>query len=817
MTIRKIGLDSLDDGSTVVVDTQSVAFDTQPDVPFKDRLTGIESAFPQTDLQQQEVQLEAGMIPILSGFPDNGRIVQDPKTKKLHYIADGYTSSNQDEIKSIMDMASKGDEVSPTQGAISRGKQWFMEEKMPKDYADHYGLPDWMGTVGTETGLLSQQFLSSLPFVGEYVDETMTDTPREKQIYERTKQDYASEYPERAIPAQLLGLGTGIYGGGLAVSSVADKFNKVKNVVQNAKKWYENLAPIQQKVVQVGGTSAAAGIEGFVYGSGKGDTADERTLNALSQGGMNAMITAPIALAFPIIGSLMNRFKGGKQQVEHIAAEFGIGIEASRMLKEAFESGMTLGEMIKQVERSGSEKMMVDATSAFERLLDATKGSSPGMSQKVDSAITGRVEGKSNVLQQDINTTFGVKPQGTTTVIEKVGKDSAGARGDAYAKAYDHVVDYKSTVGQKIKSVLNRVDPTDMEEAITEANKMLRDKGLTQFQVMARFDEFGNLSLEKDLNFVQLDYIKRGLDTLGTKIDNIGQPTPSAVRSQGQARDLRNAMVQSNPAYGGALAISQGKIKTQQAIVLGSKLLNMKTSLDDVKRMVRNASKEELAGAKQGIREQIEQVMSNAKTAAGTRTEQEVKEAMSAVNLMSSRANQDKLRLILGPRTTATMLRRLDEVKKSLEVQSGVRLGSPTQPRSEIYKQVDNLIKGGVWRSLIGHGDIKGGVSQIRDFLTGTGDDYFSSKRAQIFDELATILTSPKIVTKTKLDDGSEVIQEKTINQALEYLRKVSAGETLTKPQANFVLKHLKNAFESHGFALGTGIEAQREGLHPFK
>lgn len=765
-----------------------------------------------SEVQKTEAQLEQGMIPILKGLPDNGRILQDPKTKKLFYRSAGYATGNQDEVKAIIDNLRQGEDVAPTQEAISRGKQWFFDKKAPKQVSDYYGIPESVAQPATRAGLLGQQFLSGIGAKGSYFDEYLTDTPQEKQRYERIRQDFESEYPVQATTAQLAGLGTSIYGAGQAFGGATDKFKKLSNVVDNAKKWYQSLPPLGQRAVQVGGTSLGAGVEGLIYGAGKGDTSDERLVSAGQQGFMNTAITAPIAIAFPLVGNLINRFKPAQQQVEHIATEFGIGIESARMLREAFESGTSLGEMIKQVERSGNEAMMVDATKAFERLLDASKGSSAGMTQKVDSAITGRVEQKSSELQSDIDKTLGVKPEGTTTIIEQVGKSSAGARGDAYAKAYDHVVDYKSTVGQKIKSVLNRVDPTDMKEAITEANKMLRDKGLTQFQVMARFDEFGNLSLEKDLNFVQLDYIKRGLDTLGTKIDNIGQPTPSAVRSQGQSRDLRNAMVEGNPAYGDALALGQGKIKTQQAIVLGSKLLNPKTTLDDVKRMVSKASKDEFAGAKQGIREQIENIMSNAKTASGQGTEQAVKEAMTAVTAMSSRANQNKLRLILGDKTADAMFKRLDEVKKSLEVQTGVRLGSPTAPRQEIYKQVDEMIKGGGIKSFFS-GDPKTSITKMRDFLTGTGEHYYADQRAKIFNELATILTSPKIVTKTKIDGKSEAIQEKTIKQTLEYLSKVSAGETLTKPQASFVVKHIKNALESQGFAFGVGVESQRQGV----
>lgn len=759
----------------------------------------VDDFFEGSNVQVVEQETEQKMKPILDGLPDGGRILQDTNSGKLFFTSKGYSTSNQDEIKSIIDNIRKGESVAPTQEAISRSKQSFFEEKAPTQVAEYYGIPEEVAKPATRAGLLSQQFLSGGAGLGSYFDEALTSSPQEKQRYERLRKDFESEYPVQSTASQIGGLATSMVGGSQAFGGAVDKFKKLANVVNKTKNWYQSLPPLGQKSAQVGGTTAGAGIEGLIYGAGQGDTSDERTINALQQGGMNAVITAPIATAFPIIGSVINRFKPVQQQIDSIATEFGIGVEAARLLKEAFESGMSLSDMITQVERSGSEKMMVDATVAFERLLDASKTSSAGATQKVDSAVTGRVNRESDQLRSDLDRTLGVQPEGTQTILERVTKGTAPARSDAYAKAYDHVIDFQSNVGQKIKKVLNRVSPDEMKKAIKTANNLLRDKGLPQFQILAKFDNQGNLTINKDINFIQLDYIKRGLDKLGGEVDNIGQPTGNAVLARGQASDLRNALVESNPAYGEALALGQGKIKTQQAIVLGSKILNLRTSIDEVKNLVKNASKDELAGARQGIREQIENIMSNAKVASGQGTAQETKEAMTAVTAMSSRANQDKLRLVLGEKTANAMFKRLDQVKKALEVQTGVRLGSPTAPREQIVKSVEEMIKGGSLKSFFS-GDPKTAIAKMRDFLTGTGEEYYASRSAEIFDDITNILTSSKI-------------NGKSVTQALEYLQKVSSGETLTKPQANFVTKMIKNALESQGFAFGAGVEAQRLGL----
>lgn len=794
---RKTGLDSLEDEITEVVDTQSAVIDTQPQITRENRITGIGSAFTQTDLQKQEAQLEAGMISILKGLPDNGRIVQDPNTRQLYFISDGYTTSNQDEIKRIIDMASKGEQVQPTQEAISRGKQWFFEEKAPRQFEQYYGMPEGTGTLPTQAGLLSQQFLRGTAGSGSWFDEMLTDTPQEKQRYERLREDYAGEYPVSSTVAQLGGLGTSIVGGSQLFSG-AQKFNKIKDVVDNARKWYQSLPPLGQRAVQIGGTTLGAGAEGLIYGAGEGDTLDERTISALQTGGLNMAITAPIATVFPMIGSLVNRFKPIEQQAQQIATEFGIGVESARMIKQYFDNGLSLADMMQQVERSGNDALMVDATTAFERLLDASK-SAPSASEKVNQAITGRVEKQSEELGEEIDVTLGAKPQGTQTIIEKVGKETLGDRSVAYAKAYDHVIDFQSPKGQVIKSVLNRVDPKEMEKAITNANKMLRDKGWQPFQVMARFDKFGNLSLEKDLNMVQLDYIKRGLDSLGQEVNNIGQFTDDAIRAQGQARDLRNALVDHNPDYGKALAIGQGKIKTQQAIALGSKLLKENTTLDDVKRMVSGASKDELAGVKQGLREQIENIMSNAKVASGQKTEQEVKASMKLVTDLSSRANQDKVRLILGEATANALFKRLDQVKKSLEVQTGIRFGSPTQPRQEIIRQIDELVEGGAIKTFFLNNP-KTAFRKIGDFFVGKSEDYIYEERERVINDMVKVLSASDI-------------KGKTVEQALKYLDKVRRGETLTKPQASWLTTNIKKGLESQGVSLGVGVESQRQGV----
>jgi hypothetical protein len=725
--------------------------------------------------QEEQKKLEQNMKPILDGLPDKGRILQDRSTGKLHFVSDSYSTSNQDEIKSIIDEGMKGEVVNAGDEAVSRINK------------------DILSTM-PEAGLLSQQVIRGGMGGGSYGDEILTSDPAEQWKYEKTRKAYEDEYPERAYPAQIAGLGATTYlTGGLATGVGAAK--KVKDGVNVVKNWYSKLAPLAQKATQIGGTTALAGGEGLLYGSGDGNTLDERTINALQTGGLNAVITAPIATAFPIVGSLVNRFKLDTAQIGAISAEFGISVEASRFIKDAFDSGATLVEMMEKVARSGDERMIADANMAFTKLLDGAATVSPSLGAEVQKAVGDRVLNSSTKLGSDLDAGLGTQPQGTQTILDNVAESTKTARADAYDKAKAFPVNYKTPQGAEILRTLKLLD----KSTIDKVNKLFAMQGKKVRIKYTGVDKNGKLMFDELPNTEALDLLKRqldkvvegGTDPLTKNLLDIDIMVAEAARDS-----IRDNLKAINPAYAYALSQGQGKILTQKAILLGQKMLNDKTTADEVKIFMRNASKEEVKGVRQGLREQIENIMSNAKTASTTGRPEDVSEAMKLITTMSSRSVRLKVEQILGKKTSDAMFKRLDESRSAIELQAGTRTGSGTASRQEIMTLADKRLElGPIGTSFEGQ-PVKA-LQKLRDFFTGTGDDYFQARKEAMFREITDLLT--------KTGRGG-----KDVDTALEYLEKVRRGENLTKPQASYLTLVIKNGLTSTSAPIASGVSGQR-------
>lgn len=735
----------------------------------------VDDVFKGSTPQAEQRQVEQGMEVIMSGLPDGGRILMDKGSKQLHFVSRGYSTSNQDEIKQIIDEGKKGE-------VVDLGAE--AESKFTKDILGQ--LP--------ESGLLGQQFLHGLPAVGSYMDEAFTDTPLEKWKYEKTRKAYEQEYPERAYPAQIGGLVAGSYLTG-GVLSGASNLPKVKDAVQTVQKWYKNLPPLGQKATQIGGTSALAGTEGLIYGAGEGETLDERTINALQTGGLNTVITAGLSTAFPAIGSLMNRFNVDSEKISAIATEFNISVESARLIKDAFESGASITEMMEKVMRSGDERMIADANTAFTKLLDTAATVSPQAGEQVQKVVGERVTQTASQLGGDLDTALGVQPKGEKTIYDVISEGTKDARSEAYDRAFSVPVNYKSLQGQRILNTLQALP----KKTIDGINTLLSIRGVSQRIKYKGVDKNGNVKFTELPDARTLDLIKRELDSIAE-----GARDPMTQRITGinnmvadEARkSIRDNLKAINPYYADALAQGQGKILTEQAVQLGTRLLKDKTSVDEVKMFMRNASKEELAGVRQGLREQIENIMSNAKTASTTGREQDVSEAMKLITQMSSRSVRQKVEQILGKRTSDALFKRLDESRSALELQAGVRTGSATASRQEAIKGVEQMLERGPIGTLF-EGQPVLAVQKLRDFFTGTGEDYLQKRKEDIFKEVATVLT--------KTSKGG-----KDVDKALQYLEKVRRGENLSKPQASFLTLMIKNGLQSTTAPIVTGVGIQR-------
>ena len=734
----------------------------------------VDELFTGNNVQVTNQEAEKGLEPILSGLPDNGRILQDGNTGELHFVSDSYSTTNQDEIKAIIDRGRGGDVVNLGNEAVSRINK------------------DILSTM-PESGLLAQQFFHGGLGGGSWMDEMVTDNPADKWKYEKVQQAYQEEYPERAYPAQISGLGASTYlTGGLA--SGATKIPKVEKAVNTVKNWYNRLPPLGQRTAQVGGTTALAGGEGLVYGSGEGNTLDERTVNALQTGGLNAVITAPIATAFPIIGSLVNRFKLDDAQIGAISVEFGISVEASRFIKDAFDSGATLVEMMEKVARSGDQRMIADANMAFTKLLDGAATVSPSLGSEVQKVVGDRVTSSSAQLSSDLDTSLGVQPQGEKTIYDVITETTKGGRSDAYNKAFSVPVDYTSQQGQQILKTLQvlpqkTVDGINTLLAIRGKSQRLKYKGVKNGQI-----QYTELPDAETLDLIkrELDTIAEGArDPLTQNISGISNMVADEAR-----KAIRDNLKAINPHYADALSQGQGKILTQQAVKLGTKMMNNKTSLDEVKIFMRNASREEKMGVRQGLREQIENIMSNAKTASTTGRPEEVSEAMKLITDMSSRSVRLKVEQILGKKTSDALFKRLDESRSHIELQAGTRTGSGTASRQEIMTQADKMLERGPLGTFFEIQPLKA-AEKLRDFFAGTGDNYLQSRKEAMFKEITDLLT--------KTGSGG-----KDVDTALRYLESVRNGQKLSKPQASFLTLVIKNGLQSTSAPIATGVGIQR-------
>jgi len=735
----------------------------------------VDELFTGSNVQAVEREAEKGLEVILSGLPDEGRILRDKSTNKLHFTSRGYSTSNQDEIKRIIDEGKVGESVDL--GAEA-------ESKFTRDILGQ--LP--------ESGLLSQQFFHGMPGVGSWMDEMVTDNPLDKWRYEKTQQAYQEEYPERAYPAQIGGLATGTYLTGGALSG-ASKLPKAKDAVNTVMKWYQNLPPLGQTTAKIGGTSALAGGEGLVYGAGEGDTLDERTINALQTGGLNTAITATLSTAFPVIGNMMDRFNLDSEKISAIATEFNISVESARLIKDAFESGASITEMMEKVMRSGDERMIADANSAFTRLLDTAATVSPSAGEQVQKVVGERVKQTSQTLGQDLDTTLGVQPKGEQTIYDVISAETKVGREEAYNKAFSVPVDYASTQGQQILNTLSALP----QKTIDGINTLLSIRGVSQRLKYKGVDKNGNVKFTELPDARTLDLIKRELDTIAEgardpmtqNITGINNLIADEAR-----RSIRDNLKAINPYYADALAQGQGKILTQQAVQLGTKLISPRTSLDDVKMFMRGASKEEVAGVRQGLREQIESIMSNAKTASTTGRDTDVSEAMKLITDMSSRSVRNKVEQILGKKTSDALYKRLDEARSAIELQVGVRTGSATASRREAIEATEKMLERGPLGTLF-EGQPVLAVQKLRDFLTGTGDDYLQQRKEEVFKEVASVLT--------KTGKGG-----KDVDKALEYLEQVRRGKNLSKAQASFLTLMIKNGLQSTSAPFTTGVGIQR-------
>ena len=205
--------------------------------------------------------------------------------------------------------------------------------------------------------------------------------------------------------------------------------------------------------------------------------------------------------------------------------------------------------------------------------------------------------------------------------------------------------------------------------------------GVRNRQILADIAEDGTVIFREMPNVQQLDYIKRALGEMGAEaVDQFGRRTGEGNRAADLARSLKAALVDAVPEYGAAVRLGGDKIERDLALRLGGDLLKPGTTREMVAEAFDGMSQEARTAAMQGLRSSIDDTLANVKRAVGSGN-MEAREAGLLLRNMSSRANREKVAMLLGDEQAARLFAELDQATTAFELRAATATNSKTFAR----------------------------------------------------------------------------------------------------------------------------------------
>lgn len=708
-------------------------------------------------------------LEIVARVPGAGRILKMP-SGELAFTSPQYSTTNQAEIANILkEFEEKGTEMQPP--IVSRAQR------------------EVMGKYGPTAGA-AQKYIEGLPFVGSWADEAVgaIQGPRAEMAARTLSGAMKEQYPGTSATAKGMGLLSGAYlGGALGAEAGAGI-----PALSRAGEAVRQMPTIGQAMTLAPVGAGIGAVEGLMYGAGEGQPG-ERTESAITGAGFGGVGGAIGGFGSPYLARLLEFRRATRQSITpEIAKTLGVSSGAARIIEQTLDEGLDLNEAIARIRRAGDQGMIADANEATAALLDAAASSSATGAAIARGPVEARAEQSSRRLGETMTKTLGAQPQSMRTSMEEIARRTAPQRSSAYGEAFSKPINYASESGMRIETIFGRIPDRLKADAIRTANEQMQMEGRRNMQIMADIADDGTVTFREMPNIEQLHYIKQALDEIAYgSIDSVGKQTAAGRRAAVLAKDLREAMREAVPEYGVASRLGGEKIAEEQALILGRDLLNPKTSMDDVVRQMRGASKTERDAAKLGLRSQIENIMANTRTSASTGTPTEISEAMNILRQMSSRAFRQKAEVVLGPADARKLFGQLDETIAALELRGAVQTGSQTARRQAIQAGVEEATTPGFWGQ-IASGNVPGAVKELTSTLTGATTQYTEQQKAKLWQDIAKALTEKK---------------GKDAEAALRYLMRAMEGKKLSQPQAAYLSDVATSAIA--GSSVGLGREAE--------
>ncbi|MTH57879.1 hypothetical protein [Paracoccus litorisediminis] len=567
------------------------------------------------------------------------------------------------------------------------------------------------------------------PFIGSYADEAVGAVYGDKarDAWRATSKAMDDEKPLQSAGLQLAGgLATGVpaavvAGPGMAAQSLGG------NMVRGA---------------------GLGVVEGATRGFGRGDNGAE---NRVATSATDAAFGGAVGLAVPAVahgvGALASAFRNRLNQsqgISRIASGLGISPKASRLLSDTLEMD-DLSRMGSALNDAGQDAMLADAGPTTRNALDfVTQAPGEGARtalHRIDDRATaagGRLNAAldQSLTGNNIGAAGGRQFNDTARLQGDVRQSTAPARKAVYDAAYAQPIDYASEAGMRLEGLLKRVPA----KAINDANLLMKLDDDASRQILASIADDGSVTMRRMPDVRQWDYIKRALDqaaSTGEGQGAMGGQTPLGNAYKGLSRTIRQALGEAAPAYDDATRVAASAIDEVQAIKTGSELLRPQVTRAEAEAALDGMSGAERAAVKRGLRQSIDDAVANVRAVA-TDPNMDARETYKAYAMLTSRASQDKMKLLLGddwhPLKTA-----IDETASALGLRAGVGGNSKTAQRGAFAAMLDDSMEPGAFRK----GEpVKTAKGYWRQF-TGSTPSQIQRAKGTVRNELADVLTRP--------------------------------------------------------------------------
>ena len=486
------------------------------------------------------------------------------------------------------------------------------------------------------------------------------------------------------------------------------------------------------------GGAATGAAFGGTYGAGSGETAQDRVVEALKGAGIGGVVGG----AFPLVTAGAGRvYQSARDALSAgpTARQAGASPEALRMLGGVMQADDSLGPRgVANMTRAGQEAMLADAGPTAQSMLDtAIQKAGPG-ARMANDRVGQRVTRDSAALVNAMDQSLGA-PEGITAARTAIREGSAGARSAAYNQAYEAPIDYASQGGMALEDIIRTRVPGSV---INEANRLMQLEGLQSRQILARVADDGSVVYERLPDVRQIDYITRALNQAAESGDGagaLGGQTTLGRAYQGLSRDIRGRLRDMVPEYAQALDTAADPIRRSQAVELGSRLLSPSMARDQVAEAVEGMSQAERQAVMQGVRSRIDDVMAQV-----TRTvaddDVSAREALKGLKDLSSRANREKLAMVLGDEPAQQLFAELDRAAQSFNLRANVATNSRTFGRQAMSQRVADMTEPGVIGTLA-QGKPINAAQRIAQALTGQTPQRLKSREDAVYAEIADLLT----------------------------------------------------------------------------